>query len=134
MKEFVLDERMHTKAVFARARNDLRYAVERNEFELHYQPIVNLQNLQLCGFEALVRWNHPTFGQIAPDRFIPVAESTGLIIPMTVSILETACRQTVEWQRLFKGAAPRFISVNISDPFRESAPCRSDKEVLEKRV
>jgi diguanylate cyclase (GGDEF)-like protein len=115
-KEFVVfDERMHTRAVsLLELETDLRYAIERNEFELHYQPIVNLQNLQLRGFEALVRWNHPTFGQIAPDRFIPVSESTGLIIPMTLSILETACRQTVEWQNVFKEAAPRFISVNIS--------------------
>jgi len=115
-KEFVVfDEKMHTKAVsLLELETDLRFAIERNEFELHYQPIVNLQDLKLRGFEALVRWNHPTFGQIAPDRFIPVSESTGLIIPMTLSILDTACRQTVEWQKMFKDAAPRFISVNIS--------------------
>ena len=115
-KDFVVfDERMHTRAVsLLELETDLRYAIERGEFELHYQPIVNLQNLRLHGFEALVRWNHPTFGQIAPDRFIPVSESTGLIIPMTLSILETACRQTVEWQKTFQDSAPRFISVNIS--------------------
>ena len=115
-KEFVVfDEKMHTRAVsLLELETDLRNAVERNEFELHYQPIVNLRSLQLAGFEALVRWNHPTLGQIPPDRFIPISESTGLIVPMTLMILETACRQTVEWQRRFKDSAPNFVSVNIS--------------------
>lgn len=115
-KDFVIfDEKMHTRAVsLLQLETDLRHAVERNEFELHYQPIVALEKLQLAGFEALVRWNHPTLGRIAPDRFIPVCESTGLIIPMTLQILETACRQTVEWQKKFGESSPRFVSVNIS--------------------
>ncbi|HUR97525.1 MAG TPA: EAL domain-containing protein [Pyrinomonadaceae bacterium] len=115
-KEYVVfDEKMHTRAVsLLEFETDLRYAVERNEFELHYQPIVDLRNLQLAGFEALVRWNHPTLGQIAPDRFIPICESTGLIVPMTLAILETACSQTVEWQRRFGDSSPTFVSVNIS--------------------
>jgi diguanylate cyclase (GGDEF)-like protein len=111
----VFDEKMHTRAVsLLELETDLRYAVERNEFELHYQPIVDLKNLQLAGFEALVRWNHPTLGQIAPDRFIPICESTGLIVPMTLTILETACAQTVEWQKRFGDSSPGFVSVNIS--------------------
>jgi EAL domain-containing protein (putative c-di-GMP-specific phosphodiesterase class I) len=106
---------MHTRAVsLLQLETDLRYAIDRGEFELYYQPIVDLQNLQLKGFEALVRWNHPTLGLISPDRFIPVCESTGLIVPMTVMILETACRQTVEWQERYKEIGPRFVSVNIS--------------------
>jgi len=115
-KDFVVfDEKMHTRAVsLLQLETDLRYAVERDEFELHYQPIVDLEKLQLRGFEALVRWNHPTLGRIGPDRFIPICESTGLIIPMTIQILETACRQTVEWQTKYGESALRFVSVNIS--------------------
>jgi diguanylate cyclase (GGDEF)-like protein len=115
-KDFaVFDERVHTRAAsLLELETDLRYAVERNEFELHYQPIVDLRNLQLAGFEALVRWNHPVLGQIAPDRFIPICESTGLIVPMTLTILETACAQTAEWQKRFGSSCPVFVSVNIS--------------------
>ena len=114
--EFVIfDDKMHTRAVsLLQLETDLRFAIDQNEFELHYQPIVDLQSLRLRGFEALVRWNHPKLGLLPPDTFIPVSESTGLIIPMTLSILENACRQTVEWQAEFKEAGPQFISVNIS--------------------
>ncbi len=115
-QEFVIfDDKMHTRAVsLLQLETDLRYAVERGEFELYYQPIVDLQNLRLCGFEALVRWNHPTLGLISPERFIPVCESTGLIVPMTITILDTACRQTVAWQDEFGEFGPQFVSVNIS--------------------
>ena len=115
-KDFVIfDDRMRTRAVsLLQLETDLRYAVERHEFVLHYQPIVDLQNLRLGGFEALVRWNHPTLGLISPERFIPVSESTGLIVPMTLQILEMACRQTVAWQKQFGKAGPQFVSVNIS--------------------
>ena len=115
-KDFVIfDDRMRTRAVsLLQLETDLRYAIERKEFELHYQPIVDLQSLRLSGFEALVRWNHPTLGLISPERFIPVSESTGLIIPMTLEILENACRQVVAWQRQFGNLGPQFISVNIS--------------------
>ncbi len=134
-KNFVVfDEKMHTRAVsLLELETDLRHAVEHGEFEIHYQPIVNLQNLQLAGFEALVRWNHPKLGQIPPDRFIPISESTGLIVPMTLSILETACSQTVEWQKRFKESAPRFVSVNISGVhFANPALVDQIKDVLQK--
>jgi diguanylate cyclase (GGDEF)-like protein len=115
-KDFVIfDDQMRTRAVSQlQLETDLRHAIERSEFELYYQPIVELDDLRLAGFEALVRWNHPTLGLISPDRFIPVSESTGLIVPMTLMILETACRQTTAWQKKFGDAAPRFVSVNIS--------------------
>ncbi|MEO8572334.1 MAG: bifunctional diguanylate cyclase/phosphodiesterase [Pyrinomonadaceae bacterium] len=130
----VFDEKMHTRAVsLLELETDLRYAVERNEFELHYQPIVDLKNLQLAGFEALVRWNHPTLGQIPPDRFIPICESTGLIVPITLTILETACQQTVDWQKRFSESPPGFVSVNISGVhFGNPSLVEQIKDVLHK--
>ena len=115
-QEFVIfDAKMHTRAVsLLQLETDLRFAIEQNEFELHYQPIVDLQSLRLKGFEALVRWNHPKLGRIDPDKFIPTCESTGLIVPMTIKILESACLQTVAWQEKYKDSGPDFVSVNIS--------------------
>jgi diguanylate cyclase (GGDEF)-like protein len=132
-EEFVVfNEKMHTRAVsLVELETDLRFAIERGEFEMHYQPIVDLQNLQLAGFEALVRWNHPTFGQIAPDRFIPVSESTGLIVPMTLTILEMSCAQMVDWQKRFPASSARFVSVNISGVhFGHPALVEQIKDVL----
>src|SRR5207237_4881485 len=99
-KEFVIfDPKMHTRAVtLLQLETDLRYAVERGELEMYYQPIIGLDEVKLEGFEALVRWNHPTRGLVPPVEFIPVAEDTGLIIPMTLWILRTSCIQLVEWQ------------------------------------
>jgi diguanylate cyclase (GGDEF)-like protein len=134
-KDFVIfDERMRTRAVsLLELETDLRYAIERNEFELHYQPIVDLKSLRLSGFEALVRWRHPTLGLISPERFIPVSESTGLIVPMTLMILETACGQTVAWQKKFGESGPHFVSVNISGVhFGDPSLIEHIKEVLRK--
>ena len=133
-KEFVIfDDRMRTRAVsLLELETDLRYAVERNEFEVHYQPIVDLQSLHLSGFEALVRWNHPALGLISPERFIPVSESTGLIIPMTIKILQSACGQLVEWQKRFGDIGPKFISVNISGAhFSDPMLVEQIREVLQ---
>jgi diguanylate cyclase (GGDEF)-like protein len=130
-KDFVIfDDRMRTRAVsLLELETDLRYAIERDEFELHYQPIVDLSTLHLCGFEALVRWRHPTLGLISPESFIPVSESTGLIVPITLKILETACRQTVEWQKKFDEL--NFISVNISGThFSDPSIVEQLKDVL----
>ena len=106
---------MHTRAVTKlQLETDLRFAIERNQFELHYQPIVGLETAQLVGFEALVRWNHPTRGLVPPNEFIPISESTGLIIPMTVQILESACKQVKEWQLRYPMDVPLSIAVNLS--------------------
>ena len=78
----------------------LRHALDREEFELHYQPIVSVAGGGLKGFEALVRWNRGTLGMVPPGDFIPVAEDSGLIIPMGEWILDEACRQIADWQRL----------------------------------
>jgi EAL domain-containing protein (putative c-di-GMP-specific phosphodiesterase class I) len=92
---------------------DLRFAIEREEFELFYQPIVKLDDLSLAGFESLIRWNHPTRGLLAPSEFISVSESTDLIIPLTLMILKASCRQVGQWSRT-RIDNPLFVSVNLS--------------------
>ena len=94
--------------------NDLRKAIERNELQVYYQPLVDLQSRELQGFEALLRWQHPKLGLISPAKFIPVAEESGLILPIGTWVLEQACRQNAEWQR--EGLKPVRVSVNVSAP------------------
>ena len=89
--------------------------MERNEFLIHYQPIVSLKAGEIVGFEALVRWQHPSRGLIAPSQFIPLAEDTGLIVPIGEWVLRESCRQMAEWQRRFSQNSPLSISVNISN-------------------
>jgi diguanylate cyclase (GGDEF)-like protein len=111
----MFERRMLTHAVSRlQLETDLRKAVERDEFEIFYQPIVDLRTKHIRGFEALVRWNHPTLGRMSPDKFIPIAEATGLIIPMTKQILSKACTQLVEWNGRSKNADALFASVNLS--------------------
>jgi diguanylate cyclase (GGDEF)-like protein len=92
---------------------DLRFAVEREELFLHYQPIVSLKNGKLLGFEALLRWQHSE-KVISPAQFIPIAEDTGLIIPITRWILNETCRQLAEWQKISHSTKNIIVSVNIS--------------------
>lgn len=87
---------------------DLRKALAHKEFELYYQPLVNLQTNEITAFEALLRWKHPTRGMISPADFIPIAEETGLIIPLGEWVLNTACRETVNWPDHVK------VAVNLS--------------------
>ncbi|MBD2250768.1 EAL domain-containing protein [Nostoc parmelioides FACHB-3921] len=93
---------------------DLRRAVERQEFQVHYQPIVSLETYKIIGFEALVRWQHPQHGLVSPERFISLAEETGLIVPIGYWVLREACRQMRAWQLEFPAHPPLTISVNIS--------------------
>jgi diguanylate cyclase (GGDEF)-like protein len=93
----------------ARARHaletDLRNAIERNEFELHYQPIITTADRSICAVEALVRWRHPRRGLVPPDSFIPLAEETGLIVPLGEWVLRTACQDAAAWPDHIKVAA-----------------------------
>lgn len=94
--------------------NDLRRAIEEKEFVLHYQPILELPDHRLVGFEALVRWQHPQRGLVLPGEFIKVAEETGLILPLGKWILNEACRQAKEWQVRLSMQFSMRVSVNIS--------------------
>lgn len=104
---------MHETAVKRLAiENNLRGAFERDEFILHYQPKINIESGEIFGMEALVRWQHPVLGIVSPADFIPVAEETGLIIPLGEWVLRAACRQNVLWQRA--GLPALSVSVNLS--------------------
>ena len=93
---------------------DLRKALDQGELELYYQPTVSLSSGAPTGFEALVRWNHPARGLIAPDRFIPIAEETGMIRAIGRWVLEEACRQAQEWRAVHPDLADMTMGVNIS--------------------
>ncbi|MEK6277098.1 MAG: EAL domain-containing protein [Actinomycetota bacterium] len=93
---------------------ELRHALERDEFVLHYQPIVELANGDIIGVEALLRWEHPKKGMVSPGEFIPVAEESGLIEPIGRWVMEQACKQTLAWQQLRPDSRPIDLSVNLS--------------------
>ena len=94
-----------------RTGNELRRALEHGELCVYYQPILSLDTSRISGFEALARWQHPERGLVGPDQFIPLAEETGLIVPIGSWVLEQACRQAAEWHA---SGAPVSISVNLS--------------------
>lgn len=94
--------------------NDMRLALERGEFQVHYQPILELDKDVIVGFEALLRWNHPTHGSIPPDDFIPVAENSGLIVAITEWVLFQACQQLRDWMNEFAPQPSLTVSVNLS--------------------
>lgn len=109
------DQNMHTEAVTRlQIETDLRYAIERKELVVYYQPIIDLNTIELIGFEALMRWQHPIRGLIPPFEFIPISETTGQIVPMTLWILRESCRQVVEWTQMFGLKRCPMISVNLS--------------------
>jgi diguanylate cyclase (GGDEF)-like protein/PAS domain S-box-containing protein len=98
--------------------NTLRHALERGEFELHYQPIVDLRNDLVVGAEALIRWRRADDALVAPDRFIPIAEETGFIVEIGEWVMRRACRDYVAWRA--QGIAPQRLSINVSPrQFRE---------------
>src|ERR1017187_6088186 len=91
---------------------DLRGALTRQEFMLHYQPKINLQTDKITGAEALIRWPHPDRGLVPPSQFIPIAEESGLILPIGQWVLREACRQTQDWIDAGLHAIP--VAVNVS--------------------
>lgn len=94
--------------------SELRRAIERNEIEIHYQPIARLADMELAGFEALVRWQHPKLGLLAPEAFMGIAETTGTIRDIGRYVLNESARQLGIWQRAFRPSEPLFVAVNLS--------------------
>ena len=94
--------------------SELRLAVQDGQLFVVYQPIIDLDNDRVAGFEALVRWQHPRRGVVSPIEFIEIAEETGLIGPLGAFVLNTSCRQFALWRRKFEGGAPQVLSVNLS--------------------
>jgi diguanylate cyclase (GGDEF)-like protein len=111
----VFDKNMLEQAVESlQLENDLRRAIQNNEFVLHYQPIVRLDDNRIIGLEALIRWSHPELGLIYPDEFIPKAEEIGLINQIGNWVLSEGCRQIKEWQATLPGFDDINLSINIS--------------------
>lgn len=111
----MFDAAMHEKAMeVLKLETDLRHAIERREFLLHYQPIVSLADGSLRGFEALVRWRHPDRGMVSPVVFIPMMEETGLIVPLGAWVIQEACRQLRVWQDRFSRFSSLGVSINVS--------------------
>ena len=111
----VFDREMHSEALAQlELETDLRRAIERNELRLHYQPIIDLEDGSLTGFEALVRWEHPRRGMMMPADFIALAEETGLIVPLGWWVLRESCAQMRAWDENAAAATQLTVSVNLS--------------------
>jgi diguanylate cyclase (GGDEF)-like protein len=129
----LFESSMHTDVVERLAlETDLQHAIANGELLVHYQPLINLRTGLLSGVEALVRWQHPERGLLAPAEFIDTAEQTGLIVPMGAWVLEEACRQGCEWQRRFPGRR-LSMSVNLSPrQFQQSDVVDQVRAVLQR--
>ncbi|MBW4468161.1 MAG: EAL domain-containing protein [Pegethrix bostrychoides GSE-TBD4-15B] len=111
----LFDAVMHTQAVTRlQLETDLRRAIEQQELKIYYQPIIEIHSCRIAGFEALLRWHHPTQGWVSPAEFIPIAEETGLIVRLGEWVLHQACVQMQRWQQQFAGCAALTLSVNLS--------------------
>ena len=120
----VFDRSMHSIVLASvKMENDLRNALKRNEIINHYQPVIDVATGEVYGFEALARWQHPVDGLVYPGRFIPIAEDTGLIVPLGEMIIRNACRQIKEWREHHPAKKDLFVSVNVSaKQFSEKFP------------
>ena len=130
----IYDEKLHTSAVRRlELDTDLRRALSRDEFEVHYQPIVRMESSQLTGFEALLRWRSPSRGMVLPDSFIGVAEDTGLIVPIGEWVLQEATKALSSAPALPWSSTPLTISINLSPrQFRMPDVLKQVKAALEK--
>ena len=130
----IFDKTLHKKALHLLQREtDLRKSIHTNEFENHYQPIVDLRTASLVGFESLIRWNHPQLGLIYPGSFISIAEETGLIIPITHLIAGQACEDLCHWQKQLKDQLKLTMNINISSKHFLSPTLLDDiKEILDR--
>lgn len=129
----IFDSVMHAQVLNRmKLEADLRRGIERQEFFLLYQPIISLQTERLAGFEALVRWQQPERGMVSPAEFIPLAEETGLIIPIGHWVMQEACRQIKTWQQAYPDSFPLQVSVNLSSrQFAQPNLIEQIKSVLE---
>src|SRR6185436_7529666 len=127
----VFNQEMHAQAAASlELEAQLRKALGRREFVVHYQPIIDLESGRICSCEALVRWNHPTRGLLAPGQFIPLAEETGLITSLGEWVLATACAQAKKWQEA--GLPALSVAVNLSArQFRGGSLCDTVQNALE---
>jgi diguanylate cyclase (GGDEF)-like protein/PAS domain S-box-containing protein len=127
----LFDPAMRERAVFRlRVETDLRNAIDNREFAVVYQPIISLETGTISGFEALVRWRHPTRGLLSPADFIPIAEDTGMIAQIGRLVLIESCQQMVAWQRRFGPEAPRVMCVNVSGRQLAQVDLASDIEAI----
>ena len=111
----IFDAKMHARALDRmRLEIDMKRAIERQQIQLYYQPIMSLETGSLAGFEALARWHHDGRGAIPPARFIPLAEETGLVTPLSRSVFRQACAQVRDWRTQFSLSDDFFVSVNVS--------------------
>ncbi len=111
----VYDSRMQAQSLKQlQLETDLRGAINRREFRLHYEPVFALDSIQVAGFEALIRWQHPNRGLVYPGEFIPLAERTGMIVPMTQWVIQEACQQLKQWQDRVRQFSSIWLSINLS--------------------
>jgi len=129
----VFDQTMHNQAMARlQLETELRRALERQELQVYYQPIVSLKQGRMAGFEALVRWQHPQRGFVSPAEFIPLAEETGLIIPLGWCVLQKACQQMHSWLEQFPLQQSLTVSVNISSKqFAQPNLCQKIEQILQ---
>lgn len=111
----IFDSKMHANILMRlQLEADMRNAIEHEEFRMHYQPIIDLTNEGIIGFEALIRWDHPKRGRLYPLEFIPLAEETGMIIAIGDWLILESCKQLKQWQDLYRSDPPLKMSLNVS--------------------
>jgi diguanylate cyclase (GGDEF)-like protein/PAS domain S-box-containing protein len=126
----LFDVSMHTRAVNRlKLEAELRVAIDRRQFQLCYQPILNLETRQAVGFEALVRWHHPEQGVVSPSKFIEVAERAGLMVPIGKWVIREACQQLCAWQSAYPALGALTMTVNVSAKQFTHADLRDDLKV-----